>query len=188
MKNITILLAIVLISCGEVSSPIDESKDLFINNSTIRIENRMAMESISKIHRKDSVKEIEIIGQECDALPKNCWRISQFPRELFEFKNIENLVVINHSIDKIPNSLSKLIYLESVDFSSNRDRDIDLDSIGNLIHLKRANFNDCNLRKLPVRQLQKLKKLAVLGVESNLFDSTYIKQVEINLPNVRIYW
>lgn len=94
--------------------------------------------------------------------------LKTFPKEIFQFKNLQYLDLSKNSINEIPDSISTLTQLQYFSCSKNGLMHVSKE-IGKLHNLVYLNLNQNDLELLPP-QIGNLEKLEILDLWSNNFD------------------
>lgn len=90
-----------------------------------------------------------------------------FPKEIYQFKNLQYLDLSKNNIKSIPDSIEVLSNLQYLSFSKNVLIEVS-PNIGKLLNLKYLNLNQNDIEVIPV-QIGNLEKLEVLDLWSNNF-------------------
>jgi Leucine-rich repeat (LRR) protein len=123
------------------------------------------------------------------ANPKAVYRINlskqklkQFPEELIQFPNLNEVVLDKNKIDSIPPGIGKLKYLQALSIQSNK-----IDTLRKevfwLQHLKKLDVGDNLISYIP-SDLEKLQKLEILSLWDNPIQA-YPAELG-DLPNLKI--
>lgn len=94
--------------------------------------------------------------------------LKSFPKEIFQFKNLQYLDLSKNSIKEIPDSIGTLTQLQYFSCSKNGLLNVSKE-IGKLHNLIYLNLNQNDLESLPP-QIGNLEKLEILDLWSNNFD------------------
>ena len=94
--------------------------------------------------------------------------LKSFPKEIFQFKNLQYLDISKNSIAELPDSIYLLSNLQYFACSKTGLKRLPKE-IGKLTNLTYLNFNQNDLESLPV-QIGNLEKLEVLDLWSNNFE------------------
>lgn len=94
--------------------------------------------------------------------------LKSFPKEIFQFKNLQYLDLSKNSIKEIPDSIGTLTQLQYLSCSKNGLMHVSKE-IGKLHNLVYLNLNQNDLEMLPP-QIGNLEKLETLDLWSNNFD------------------
>lgn len=105
-----------------------------------------------------------------------------FPREVFQFKNLQYLDLSKNNIKEIPDDIEQLKLLQYFACSKCKISRLP-ENIGKLSHLYYLNFNQNNLDSLP-ESIGQLKKLQVLDLWDN--NLSYFPTSMRELENLRI--
>lgn len=92
-------------------------------------------------------------------------KLSEFPKEILQFRNLQYLDLSKNKIKKLPEGIDTLKQLQFLILSKNLIAELPK-QIGDLPNLKYLNVNQNELESLPA-QLGKLEKLEVLDLWSN---------------------
>lgn len=130
--------------------------------------NRISFKNLNQFSKKNKrgviIKDNSVIGICLD----NC-ELTEFPDELFYFKNLKYLSLMNTKLKNIPEQISRLIDLESIDLRKNLIEFLP-DSLVKLKTLKFINLNNNLLRLLP-DNIGNLVSLKFIDLENNLLYS-----------------
>ncbi|MBC7696406.1 MAG: leucine-rich repeat domain-containing protein [Burkholderiales bacterium] len=94
--------------------------------------------------------------------------LKSFPKEIFQFKNLQYLDISKNSISELPDSIGLLANLQYFACSKTGLKRLPKD-IGKLVNLKYLNLNQNDLETIPT-QIGNLEKLEILDLWSNNFD------------------
>lgn len=94
--------------------------------------------------------------------------LKSFPKEIFNFKNLQYLDISKNSISELPDSIGFMNNLQYLACSKSGLKHIPKE-IGKLVNLKYINFNQNDLESLPP-QIGNLEKLEILDLWSNNLD------------------
>lgn len=92
-------------------------------------------------------------------------KLKEFPKEIFQLKNLQYLDLSKNNIKEIPEEIAQLKNLQYLSLSKNKIENIP-GEIGELSNLFYLNINQNNIIALPA-QLGKLEKLVTLDLWSN---------------------
>lgn len=92
-------------------------------------------------------------------------KLKNFPKEIFQFKNLQYLDLSKNNIKEIPEEIEQLGSLQYLSLSKNKIESVPK-QIGELTHLYFLNLNQNDLSALPP-QIGKLSKLRNLDLWSN---------------------
>lgn len=107
--------------------------------------------------------------------------LTDFPMDIFKYKNLRSLNLSNNRIKNIPPKITELKNLRTLDISSNQLTNL-YAKLCDLQNLKILNLNNNKLKSLPT-QFGKLKKLISLHIANNQFQ---IVPLEVySLTNLR---
>ncbi len=134
-------------------------------------------------------------------------KLTEFPREIFRFKNLNVLKLNKNKIEQLPDSIFVFKYLQELDLSKNKFTEIH-DSIYGFNHLKKLNLSDnkieiisykiANLNKLeelyiwglPITKLPQeiydLTELVFLDIRQIYFTPSERDYIRENLPNTEV--
>ena len=151
-------------------------------NTTRELKNNQIPDSVFQMKK---LRHLAIQGMECDyGDTKNCWAISEIPKQINNLKELETLTLNVNAIKTLPIEIRELHNLKSLDLTDNQGIS-DIENIVYLTNLEELALYGCNLEKLPV-EIGKLKKLKHLGISGNNFEETEIERIKKALPNCEI--
>jgi Leucine-rich repeat (LRR) protein len=122
----------------------------------------------------DAVYKLDLSGK----------RLSQFPTEVFLFKNLHVLVLANNKIDSIPNDIDRLQSLVSLNLLDNRINKLP-DNLGNIRSLKYLYLGRNRLHRFPLG-MHGLRNLRYLDVSYNYITTYEIDWISKILPQCSI--
>jgi len=136
-------------------------------------------------------------------------KLRAFPKEIFQFKNLQYLDLSKNIIKDLPDSLYKLKDLQYLIVSNTQLRALPND-IGGLKNLKYLNVNQNNIGRIPYtfgdlenlenadmwsndldyvpETLDKLKKLKVMDLRNILIPQNIQNDIQAQLPETTIYF
>ena len=136
-------------------------------------------------------------------------KLSIFPEEIIQFKNLQELNLSKNRIDSLPEKICTLAYLQILNVSGNKLKYLP-DSIGSLKHLKKLQASRNNLLEIPTQigelsnlevldlwendigifpdELGKLKKLRWMDLRVILIDDAMQQRIQRLLPEVKIFF
>jgi len=93
-------------------------------------------------------------------------RLTAFPKEIFEFKNLNELNLTNNRISKIPPEIKNLTYLQNLYLGRNEIKSIPVE-LTELEHLRVLSLNRNKIDKLPpeIGNMYSLRQLDLWGTE-----------------------
>lgn len=187
LKHITLTLSVLYIT-GNIAAQQPEWTALDSSRIYRSIEN--AMKNPEKVFRLHLVKV----------------KLKEFPVEIFQFKNLQELILDKNKINEIPDAISELKNLETLRLSHNR-----IDSIPpallKLQHLKTLDLSDNIIGSVPENidflsnleylilwdnpiyyypnSIGDLQKLKVLDILNNQLNYSTRDRLQSSLPNVK---
>lgn len=108
-------------------------------------------------------------------------KLAEFPKEIFQFKNLQELDLSKNRIKELPENIGELSQLQVLNLSKN-DLEILPSSIGRLKYLHKLVVNQNNLTALPPA-IGDLENLRVLDLWSN--DISFWPEQMANMKNLR---
>jgi len=93
------------------------------------------------------------------------FHLKSIPHQVFSFTHLEHLVLQNHELPEVPESLGRLVQLRSLQLSSNQIEQLPA-SISNLTNLQHLELERNKLTSLP-QAIGALQKLAVVWLSHN---------------------
>ena len=140
---------------------------------SLQLDSVIAIESLAEAEKNpESVIKLVLRKQ----------KLKEFPKEIFQFKNLQYLDLGKNSIKEIPDSIQLLSNLQHLDISRNKLERVSM-KIGDLKKLYYLNLNNNNLEFLPP-QIGNLEKLRILDLWSNNLED--VPETISNLKNLQI--
>jgi Leucine-rich repeat (LRR) protein len=134
-------------------------------------------------------------------------KITEFPKEIFQFPNLQELDLSRNRIKELPDSIGNLKNLQVLNLSRNQ-LEVLPSSIGKLINLRKLTVNQNSLTALPPaigdlqnlrvldlwsndisfwpEQMADLKKLRYMDLRVILIDGEMQKKIQDMLPSTKI--
>ena len=111
----------------------------------------------------------------------------QFPSEIIQFKNLEDLVLRGNKIEEIPIEIKKLKKLKELSLGNNPIKDFDLliETLKTVKKLESLDLEATGIKKVP-NSIKELKKLKTLYLWGNPIDSNEISRVQSLIPSVEV--
>lgn len=144
-------------------------------NQALKIKTYYSLESAIK-----SPKEVYKLDQMFKGL-------KEFPVQILEFTNIEDLVLRGNNIKSIPREIKALKNLKNLSLGQNPIQNVDtlFSSIKELNNLEELDLEMTGIKSIP-NSILELKKLKILFLWNNPIDSIEIKRIKALLPEVEI--
>jgi len=110
--------------------------------------------------------------------------LTEFPKEICQFTEAKQVVILKNKIASIPAEISKMTNLKKLNLSNNKLTDLpaEIGTLGNLETLKLANNP---LESLPA-ELANCKNLKSLVLKGTKIPADQIKELQAKLPNCKI--
>ncbi len=171
----------------------DELDKLAVSN---QLEYSISLQEVKVNNIPDSVfkltnlKSLKIEGTDCIALfeegnnDKNCYKLKEIPKEIFQLKKLEILKLKFNAVRNIPMEIISLQNLKEINFSAN-DSLQNIERLIGLKNLEELNLSYCGLSKLP-QSIGSLKKLKTLTLVSNNFSDDEKKRIINSLPKCKV--
>lgn len=114
-------------------------------------------------------------------------KLTEFPKEIFLFKNLNSLNISKNKIPSLPKEIGTLTNLQYLDISLN-DIDTLPNEIGNLIHLKELIINRIDITYLPttIGNLNQLEYLDAWGTFIEYFPDEMKKMSSLKKLDIRV--
>jgi len=114
-------------------------------------------------------------------------KLKEFPKEIFQFKNLQYLDLSKNNIKEIPEDIAKLTNLQHLSLSKNSLESIPME-IGELVNLYYLNLNQNDIGAIPP-QIGKLVNLRNLDLWSNnisVFPDEMKGMTKLKLMDLRV--
>lgn len=110
--------------------------------------------------------------------------LTEFPKEICEFADAKQVMILKNKIASIPAEISKMTKLEKLDLTGNQLTSLPAE-IGMLENLKTLKLNNNPLESLPA-ELANCKNLKSLMLKGTKVPADQIKSLQAKLPNCKI--
>jgi len=112
---------------------------------------------------------------------------NEFPNQILEFKNLENLILRGNQLKDLPIEIKKLKKLKELSLGQNPIQNFEklFESISGLKNLEELDLEMTGIKSIP-KSILKLKKLKTLYLWNNPIDSLETIRVKALLPEVEI--
>lgn len=110
--------------------------------------------------------------------------LTEFPKEICEFTEAKQVMILKNKIASIPPEISKMTSLEKLDLSGNKLTALPPE-IGMLANLKTLKLNNNPLESLPA-ELSNCTKLKTLSLKGTKVPADQVKALQAKLPNCKI--
>ncbi len=131
------------------------------------------------------LRNLSIQGMDCDyGKRSDCWMISEIPSNIKNLSALTSISFIVNAIKKIPDEISLLKHLKSIDLSDNPGLE-DFKNITKLDSLESLYLAGCRISKMP-DDIGKMKQLKTLGLQGNPIDSIEKIRIKSALPGCDI--
>src|ERR1700751_1624089 len=173
------------------------------SQNMVLLDSMQLEEAYSYIDLEEALKHPEMVIR----LELRKKKLKEFPKEVFQFKNLQYLDISKNQIKELPDSIYLLTQLQYLDVSRNKLGTLpkEIGKMSNLAYLHATNNNLIglppqigNLERLRVidlwsndlsefpESLSKLKELTVLDIRAIMINVDEIRQLKKWLPNVEI--
>lgn len=177
IKNMRFLLYKIVITMVLFSGKLfSQEQNLVLLDST------QLQEAYSYIDLNEALKHPEMVVR----LELRKKKLKEFPKEIFQFKNLQYLDISKNQIKELPDSIYLLTQLQYLDVSRNKLGALPKE-IGKLSNLVYLHANNNNLIGLPP-QIGNLERLRVIDLWSNdltEFPESLSKLKELNTFDIR---
>jgi Leucine-rich repeat (LRR) protein len=110
--------------------------------------------------------------------------LTEFPKEILEFTDLKQIVIISNSLESITPDIAKLTSLKKLDFSGNNLKTLPVE-IGQLTNLKTLRLNKNPLESIPA-EIANCKNLTSLVIKGTNLSDEAIAELTKLLPNCKI--
>jgi len=110
--------------------------------------------------------------------------ITEFPKEICEFTDAKQVMILKNKIASIPAEISKMINLKKLDLSGNKLTALPVE-IGSLANLETLKLNNNPLESLPA-ELEKCTKLKSLSLKGTKVPADQVAALQAKLPKCKI--
>jgi Leucine-rich repeat (LRR) protein len=173
------------------------------SQDNVLLDSMQLEETYSYIDLEEALKHPEMVVR----LELRKKKLKEFPKEIFQFKNLQYLDLGKNQIKELPDSIYLLKQLQYLDVSRNKLGSLpkEIGKMSNLVYLHANNNNLIglppqigNLERLRIidlwsndlsefpESLTKLKELTILDIRAIMINVDTIRQLKKWLPNVEI--
>jgi Leucine-rich repeat (LRR) protein len=110
--------------------------------------------------------------------------LTEFPKEICEFTNAKQVIILKNKIASIPAAISKMTSLKKLDLSGNMLRVLPSE-IGALANLETLKLSNNPLERLPA-ELTNCSKLKTLVLKGTKVSAEDVATLQAKLPNLKI--
>lgn len=110
--------------------------------------------------------------------------LTEFPKEICEFTDAKQVMILKNKIASIPAEISKMTNLKKLDLSGNQLTSLPSE-IGTLANLETLKLNNNPLESLPA-ELANCTKLKTLTLKGTMVPESEVKELQAKLPNCKI--
>lgn len=163
MTRISCLILFGLIgfqSCSGQAHKETESKDLRSNQevvTTIDSKDSLAIKGVKSIppnvFNRTELKYLFVWGQDCDISGRECFAISEIPKEIKKLENLEELHLPLNYITKLPIEILELKNLKVIDLSENPGF-ADIETVSQMNWLEEFYCFGCHLSESDIEKLK----------------------------------
>jgi len=113
-------------------------------------------------------------------------KLSEFPKDIFNYKNLNVLILAKNKISKLPDSISSLKYLQIIDVSKNKLTVLP-DGFYQLENLKEVNIsgNPITVISYKIMQLKELQKFSLWGLPIEKIPEQILQLPKLEYLDVR---
>ncbi|HWY37710.1 MAG TPA: leucine-rich repeat domain-containing protein [Bacteroidia bacterium] len=173
--------------------------------NTVLLDSMQLEETYSYIDLEEALKHPEMVVR----LELRKKKLKEFPKEIFQFKNLQYLDISKNQIQQLPDSIYLLTNLQYLNVSRNKLGSLpkEIGKMSNLVYLH-ANNNSLiglppqigNLERLRVidlwsneltdfpESLSKLKELIIFDIRAIMINGDTVRQLKKWMPNVNILY
>jgi len=192
-RSFSILL---LLSAGLCSKAIAQTELL----DSLTLDTLTAYTSLSEAMKNpDKVIKLELRKKHYKEFPKEIFQfknlqyldlskngITEIPAEIGELKSLQILILSKNDIETLPKEIGELKMLQYLNVNQNEISSLP-PQIGSLVNLKNMDLWSNNVDKFP-SEIKNLKKLLVLDLRVILIPDAEQERVQSLLPSTKIYF
>ncbi|MGI4865824.1 MAG: leucine-rich repeat domain-containing protein [Janthinobacterium lividum] len=193
LASIFLEVAFATAACSASTANVDDvaviSKSTIYNTSTQQLKSNRIPDSVFQM---TNLRELSISGMDCDYVKRDkegriiidCWMIKEIPADIKNLKKLTTLQLPLNAISRIPNEITQLTNLVSVNLTDNPGLS-DVDILARLTQLKYLCLYGCNIKKFPA-DIGNLRNLKELGLAGNDIGKVELERIKKALPNCKV--